>query len=159
MARVFAASVSVIGALTVAPGARAWTLGGYAGSAEIAGDATCFSESWGVVKQTGCGGAARPWVVHTMVNTNNFWNANLWIQQSSANQVLCGAVTQTGNNQDGGTSTWTWSGNVGSTSTGAVSINFGDWEPPAGGYLYVYCYLPQNTSLLSVNWSDSGFHS
>jgi hypothetical protein len=150
MGRLLAAGTFIAGAVVFASTARAWTLGGFAGSSELRVDTGCFAEIWGMVKQSGCSGSF-PWVVHLPVNASGGHGATVWIQQSTANQVICGSVGQSSNGDDGPVY---WSGNVGTASTGTVSIGLGSVSVPGGGYFYAYCYLPQNTGVYSVNWSD-----
>jgi hypothetical protein len=134
--------------------AQAWTVGGYSGRPEAATSSTCFSEVWGAVQQSGCGGTPS-WEMQLPVKAGDYFYATVWFNQPNPQTVWCGIVTGSETGQE-----YFWTGNFSSeTALVPVSLNFSGNSTPRvldGGYMFVGCSMAQGATVYSVNWTDTG---
>ena len=138
--------MSAVGAFSLAAAsdvsARSFGIG--AGQANAPGDAVCFSRGSGTTTNT-CAGGSRGFEVQ--LPTDNSGSKS--VSFTGNNSVSCAAfATNSVNSAFVGSSTVVLPGSGFTTaSLSAISL-------PAGGKLWLGCNVPQNASLVTVNYNQ-----
>jgi len=147
-------AVVVAGVGLALPTANAATVGGYAGLPNQSSQASCFSETFGTVKNNGtCGSAALAWEIP--LYTNAVGNYDIIVTTTCNVNIRCEEFFMESDGTWPQTATRTMPPVAGpSMSSQSWAMDTDEFGPDVhtDGYIYAACWIPPGCSWDSVNW-------